>query len=147
MLSSATTSPIKIMPESPFKLPKSASGGDIVSGIVGRFESLSVTDNGEEREKFERQITKLKAALDRAQIAREEAESEARKLREKLLDLQDERQKEKTALKERAQEYEVRRTLHVHEGDQMLIQARVEKVREGQGSVQDAARKERRLVS
>jgi hypothetical protein len=96
---------------SPYRLPplaKSSSGGDLVLGIVDKFNSLSVTDKDEEREKFERQISKLKSALERAQIAREEAESEARKRREKLLDVQDERQKEKMILKERAQEYEVR---------------------------------------
>ena len=97
--------------QSPYRLPaipKSASGGDLVSGIVDKFNSLTVVDKDEQREHYERQISKLKAALDRAQVAREEAESEARKLREKMLDLQDERQKEKTALRERAQEFEVR---------------------------------------
>lgn len=95
--------------QSPYRLPlpKSASGGDLVNGIIDKFNSLSVTDREEQKDKYERQISKLKAALDRAQMAREEAESEARKLREKLLDVQDERQKEKTVLRERAQEYEV----------------------------------------
>lgn len=97
---------------SPYRLPplaKSNSGGDLVHDIIGKFNSLSVTDKDEERERNERQITKLKAALERAQIVREEAETEARKLREKLLDLQDERQKEKAVLRERASEFEVRR--------------------------------------
>ena len=97
--------------QSPYRLPpipKSASGNDLVSGIVDKFNSLTVIDKDEQREHYEREISKVKAALERAQVAREEAESEARKLREKLLDLQDERQKEKTALRERAQEFEVR---------------------------------------
>ena len=76
-----------------------------------------MVDREEERDKYEKQISKLKAALDRAQIAREEAESEARKLREKLLDVQDERQKEKAVLKERAQEYEVCPDFHLAQAD------------------------------
>lgn len=105
-MSVAMQSPIL---SSPYRLPliKSNSGGDLVTGIIEKFESFSVTDKHEERERFERQMSKMKAALDRAQMAREEAESEASKLREKLLDVQDERQKEKGALRERAQDYEV----------------------------------------
>jgi len=100
--------------QSPYRLPpipKSASGNDLVSGIVDKFNSLTVVDKDEQRDYYEKQILKLRSALDRAQVAREEAETEARKLREKLLDLQDERQKEKTALRERAQEFEVSRSI------------------------------------
>ena len=96
--------------QSPYRLPpipKSASGNDLVSGIVDKFNSLTVVDKDEQRDFYEKQVLKLRSALDRAEVAREEAETQAKKLRDKLLDLQDERQKEKSALKERASEFEV----------------------------------------
>jgi len=112
MATETMTSPNLV--QSPYRLPpipKSASGNDLVGGIVDKFNSLTVVDKDEQRDYHEKQILKLRSALDRAQVAREEAETEARKLREKLLDLQDERQKEKTALRERAQEFEVSRSI------------------------------------
>lgn len=95
---------------SPYRLPpipKSTSGNDLVSGIVDKFNSLSMTDREDERDKYERHINKLKSALDRACMAREEAETEARRLREKLLEVQDERVKERDDLRSKCGEWEV----------------------------------------
>jgi len=84
---------------------------DLVHGIIDKFNSLSVVDRDEEsraeRERNSREMEKLRAALERAQMAREEAETEARKLREKMLGLQDERTAERTSLREKAGEFEV----------------------------------------
>ncbi|GAM91597.1 hypothetical protein ANO11243_096490 [Dothideomycetidae sp. 11243] len=99
---------------SPYRLPpitKSASGNDLVSGIVDKFNSLSVTDRDEERERYERQITKLKAALDRACMAREEAEEESRRLKEKMAEMAEERAREREELKGRVGEWEVSRAV------------------------------------
>ena len=80
-------------------------------GIIDKFNSLSVVDRDEEsrveRERQNREMEKLQAALERAQMAREEAETEARKLREKMLSLQDERTAERSTLRERASDFEV----------------------------------------
>lgn len=94
---------------SPYRLPAlpRPSSGDLVSGIVDKFNSLSVTDREEEKARYERQIAKLKAALDRACMAREEAETEAGNSREKLLEIQEERVRERDVLRERCREYEV----------------------------------------
>ncbi|TKX24969.1 hypothetical protein C1H76_2746 [Elsinoe australis] len=93
---------------SPYRLPAlpRPSSGDLVSGIVDKFNSLSVTDREEEKARYERQIAKLKAALDRACMAREEAETEAGNSREKLLEIQEERVRERDVLRERCREYE-----------------------------------------
>ncbi|KAG8623876.1 hypothetical protein KVT40_008852 [Elsinoe batatas] len=96
-----SNSPYRLPP-----LPRPSSGGDLVSGIVDKFNSLSVTDREEEKGRYERQIAKLKQALERATVAREEAESEARGLRAKLLEVQDERVRERDYLRERCGEYE-----------------------------------------
>ncbi|PNS18491.1 hypothetical protein CAC42_6308 [Sphaceloma murrayae] len=93
---------------SPYRLPAlpRPSSGDLVSGIVDKFNSLSVTDREEEKARYERQIAKLKAALDRASMAREEAETEAAGLRDTLLGLQEERVVEREGFRGRIGELE-----------------------------------------
>ncbi|KAF2148524.1 hypothetical protein K461DRAFT_297935 [Myriangium duriaei CBS 260.36] len=94
---------------SPYRLPpipKSTSGNDLVSGIVDKFNSLSVTDRDEERDRYQRQIAKLKDALDRACMAREEAEEEARRLRDRIIEEREERERERAELRARVGEWE-----------------------------------------
>lgn len=98
------------MMQSPYRhtpLTKSASGGDLVTGIIDKFNLLSVVDKDEERMRFEREVARLKAALDRSQSARDEAESEALTLRESIAGLRDDTQNRTKDLQERVAEYEV----------------------------------------
>lgn len=79
-----------------------------VTDLVGRFNTLAVRDVDEE--KAARQLKRLEAALRRAEIAREEAETEAKHLRHELKDIKevgDEWVEEKKALKGRCEEFEV----------------------------------------
>jgi len=66
-----------------------------------------MTERGEEKDRFEREITRLRAALDRAVIAREEAEDEARQLRERLVVIQEETIQDRNQLQTKALELEV----------------------------------------
>lgn len=79
-----------------------------VTDLVGRFNTLAVKDVDEE--KTARQLKRLEAALRRAEIAREEAETEAKHLRHELKDIKEvgeEWVEEKKALKGRCEEFEV----------------------------------------
>ncbi|GAB7349700.1 hypothetical protein MBLNU459_g0443t1 [Dothideomycetes sp. NU459] len=96
--------------ESPYRfvMSPSKSAPDVtVSSLVDRFNTLQVKDRDEE--KSAKQIKRLEAALRRAEMAREEAESEAKSLRVEIRDVQDaldERQQEKGVLRQRLDEYE-----------------------------------------
>ncbi|KAF1343836.1 hypothetical protein BDV97DRAFT_402803 [Delphinella strobiligena] len=93
-----------------FPLTPSQSAPDInrsVTDLVGRFNTLAVKDVDEE--KTARQLKRLEAALRRAEIAREEAETEAKHLRHELKDIKEvgeEWVEEKRALKGRCEEFE-----------------------------------------
>lgn len=97
---------------SPFKflMGSSHSAPDMsVNALVDRFTTLEVKDRDEDSAK--RTVRRLEAALRRAEMAREEAETEATSLRDELReqrDMAEERLREKTDLRQRLDEYEVR---------------------------------------
>lgn len=79
-----------------------------VNALVDRFTTLEVKDRDEDSAK--RTVRRLEAALRRAEMAREEAETEATSLRDELReqrDMAEERLREKTDLRQRLDEYEV----------------------------------------
>ncbi|KAI4730749.1 hypothetical protein E4T49_01518 [Aureobasidium sp. EXF-10728] len=95
---------------SPFKflMGSSHSAPDMsVNALVDRFTTLEVKDRDEDSAK--RTVRRLEAALRRAEMAREEAETEATSLRDELReqrDMAEERLREKTDLRQRLDEYE-----------------------------------------
>lgn len=95
----------------PFPMSPSRSAPDIsscVSNLVDRFNTLEVKDRDEE--KTAKQIKRLEAALRRAEVAREEAETEAKRLRAEVKDVNEVGEEwvvEKQNLKGRCEEFEV----------------------------------------
>ncbi|KAG9835261.1 hypothetical protein KCV05_g11496, partial [Aureobasidium melanogenum] len=95
---------------SPFKflMGSTHSAPDMsVNALVDRFTTLEVKDRDEDSAK--RTVRRLEAALRRAEMAREEAETEATSLRDELReqrDMAEERLREKTDLRQRLDEYE-----------------------------------------
>ena len=99
----AVTSPFKFLMGSSHSAPDMS-----VNALVDRFTTLEVKDRDEEGAK--RTVRRLEAALRRAEMAREEAETEATSLRDDLReqrDLAEERLREQTDLRQRLDEYEV----------------------------------------
>jgi chromosome segregation ATPase len=99
----AITSPFKFLIGSTHSAPDMS-----VNTLVDRFTTLEVKDRDEESAR--RTVRRLEAALRRAEMAREEAETEATSLRDDLReqrDMVEERLREKTELRQRLDEYEV----------------------------------------
>jgi hypothetical protein len=99
----AITSPFKFLMGSTHSAPDMS-----VNTLVDRFTTLEVKDRDEESAR--RTVRRLEAALRRAEMAREEAETEATSLRDDLReqrDMAEERLREKTELRQRLDEYEV----------------------------------------
>jgi hypothetical protein len=99
----AVTSPFKFLMGSTHSAPDMS-----VNTLVDRFTTLEVKDRDEDSAR--RTVRRLEAALRRAEMAREEAETEATSLRDDLReqrDMAEERLREKTELRQRLDEYEV----------------------------------------
>jgi hypothetical protein len=99
----AVTSPFKFLMGSTHSAPDMS-----VNTLVDRFTTLEVKDRDEDSAR--RTVRRLEAALRRAEMAREEAETEATSLRDDLReqrDVAEERLLEKTELRQRLDEYEV----------------------------------------
>lgn len=126
-------SPLRAFPLSPTRSAPDVS----VQGLVARFNTLQVNDRDEEAQ---RQIKRLEAALRRAEIAREEAESEAKALRRDIKEMQEERQKDKGSAQERCDEYEVWSGIEASRclGLRKVADRHTEKVRKGQKRIPDA---------
>ncbi|KAL1296771.1 hypothetical protein AAFC00_000235 [Neodothiora populina] len=106
----AQSSPLRESQQQAFPMSPSRSAPDMnrcVADLVGRFNTLEVKDVDEE--KTARQMKRLEAALRRAEIAREEAESEVKHLRKEVRELNEVGEDwvaEKKNFKGRVEEYE-----------------------------------------
>jgi hypothetical protein len=138
----AITSPFKFLMGSTHSAPDMS-----VNTLVDRFTTLEVKDRDEESAR--RTVRRLEAALRRAEMAREEAETEATSLRDDLReqrDMAEERLREKTELRQRLDEYEVCISLliYITQNTRLIQHAKIEKVRKGQRALQAAKDKTRR---
>lgn len=141
----AITSPFKFLMGSTHSAPDMS-----VNTLVDRFTTLEVKDRDEESAR--RTVRRLEAALRRAEMAREEAETEATSLRDDLReqrDMAEERLREKTELRQRLDEYEVCVPLLVCmiQNTRLTQPAQTEKVRKGQRTLQAAKDKTRRATT
>lgn len=131
--------------ESPYRFvmsPSKSAPDMTVSSLVDRFNTLEVKDRDEE--KSAKMIKRLESALRRAEMAREEAETEAMTLRNEMKDAAEEREGERDVLRARLEEYEVwqffnysvkydekvRRLLENHETNCLRRQKKYEKAKD-----------------